>query len=367
MCPYVGPPLLDPNSFADCSPACGGAHCLPAASVPPAQQALLQPCTAKGGGAGLCTPDKLIASAGNFVPKACASVAGAEGRCMSTCVPSVAEQAAQLPKDVCDDGEKCAPCYNPVATDPTAPTGACNLACDAPQKPPLMLTCPWTGPPVVDPATFPQCSPSCSGAHCVPAAMVPPAQHGQLATCSGGYCAPDPFIATAGRYKAPNCSAFNGTPAEGRCLSKCIPSVAQKASQLHQHSCASGTLCAPCYDPFSGADTGACRIGCDQPAKPPYTFPGCCYGGGTCVPTENIPSDQLGNLNQDVCPSSLQRCVPDEMLPGGPGPRVCYGLLGAEGRCYSDCLNLGLGQIFPQRDCPDYHTCVPCWAKACTN
>jgi hypothetical protein len=53
------------------------------------------------------------------------------------------------------------------------------------------------------------------------------------------------------------------------------------------------------------------------------------------------------------------------MLPGGPGPRVCTGLLGAEGRCYSDCLSLGLGQIFPQRDCPSNHTCVPCWAKAC--
>ena len=28
-------------------------------------------------------------------------------------------------------------------------------------------------------------------------------------------------------------------------------------------------------------------------------------------------------------------------------------------------LNLGLGQVFPQRDCPNNHTCVPCWAKAC--
>jgi hypothetical protein len=83
------------------------------------------------------------------------------------------------------------------------------------------------------------------------------------------------------------------------------------------------------------------------------------------VPTENIPSSEVANLNQDVCPSGALLCVPDEMLPGGPGPQVCSGLLGAEGRCYSDCLNLGLGQVFPQRDCPDNHTCVPCWAKAC--
>jgi hypothetical protein len=225
--------------------------------------------------------------------------------------------------------------------------------------------CPWNGPEVVDPNTFPDCSPSCGGAHCVPAANVPPAQQGLLATCPGGFCAPDPIIATAGNYVPPMCSAFNGTPAEGRCMSTCIPSIEQKASELHQHSCANGTLCAPCYDPFTGADTGACTTACDRPNDPPYTFPLCCGNQGTCVPTENIPPAQAGNVLQDSCPSSLLGCVPDEMLPGGPGPQPCTGLLGAAGACYSNCLSLGLGQIFPQRDCPDNHTCVPCWAKAC--
>jgi hypothetical protein len=365
MCPYTGPPLLDPSSFDDCAPACGGAHCLPAASVPAAQQGLLDKCPAKGGAPGLCAPDKLIETGGNFVPKTCASVAGAEGRCLSTCIPQVAAQAAQLPQDVCPGGTKCAPCFNPTAADPTAPTGACGLGCDKPTKPPVVLMCPWTGPPVVDPASFPGCAPACGGAHCVPAADVPAAEQKLLATCPGGFCAPDPIIATAGNYVPPTCSAFNGTPAEGRCTSVCIPSVAQQANQLHQHTCAGGELCAPCYDPFSGDDTGACRTGCDQPAQPKYTFPSCCSTQGTCVPTENIPSDQLGNLEQDVCPSTALRCVPDEMLPGGPGPRACTGLLGGEGRCYADCLNLGLGQVFPQRDCPNNHTCVPCWAKSC--
>ncbi len=359
-CPWTGPPVVDPATFPACDGACSGAHCVPAANVPPKEQALLQACSG-----GFCVPDPLIATAGNFVPKSCTSIAGAEGRCLSTCLPPVAADAAVLPKDVCADGEKCAPCYNPTAQDPTAATGACSLGCDKPAKPPVVLMCPWNGPPVVDPATFPDCAPACGGAHCVPAAMVPPAEQAQLAACPGGFCAPDPLIATAGNYVAPSCNAFAGTPAEGRCTSVCIPSVANKAGELHQHTCADGTLCAPCYDPFSGADTGACRVGCDRPADGPYTFPLCCGNQGTCVPTENIPSSQLPNLNQDVCPSSQLRCVPDEMLPGGPGPRVCYGLLGAEGRCYSSCLNLGLGQVFPQRDCPDNHTCVPCWAKAC--
>jgi len=359
-CPWTGPPVVDPSTFPACDGACSGAHCVPAANVPAGEQALLQTCTG-----GFCVPDPLITSGGQFVPTSCTSIAGAEGRCLSTCLPPVGSEAAQLPEDVCAAGEKCAPCFNPTASDPTAPTGACTLSCDAPAKPPVVLMCPWTGPPVVDPTSFPACAPACNGAHCVPAANVPSSEQALLAACPGGFCAPDPIIATAGNYVPPSCSAFNGTPAEGRCMSTCIPSVSQQASELHQHSCGAGTLCAPCYDPFSGADTGACKTGCDKPKNPPYEFPLCCGQQGTCVPTENIPSDEISNLEQDVCPSSQLLCVPKEMLPGGPGPRPCTGLLGAEGRCYSDCLNLGLGQIFPQRDCPDNHTCVPCWAKAC--
>src|SRR5262245_50758030 len=51
-CPYTGPPKVDPSKFAECAPACGGAHCVPAAIVPPAQQAMLAECSVTGGGAG---------------------------------------------------------------------------------------------------------------------------------------------------------------------------------------------------------------------------------------------------------------------------------------------------------------------------
>jgi hypothetical protein len=352
MCPWDGKTqVVDPKTFA----ACGCGHCLPTALVPAAQQSLLSMCA----GGGYCAPDTFIESGGKFVPKTCSSVAGAEGRCLPSCLPPIAAQAAQLPKDVCAAGEKCAPCYNPVASDPSKPTGACNIACDKPAEPPVMLTCPWTGPPVVDPATFPACSPSCAGAHCVPAAMVPAAQQSLLAACTGGFCAPDSVIAGAGKSVPKSCSPFANTPAEGRCLSTCIPMVAQKASELVQDSCAADELCVPCYDPFSAAATGACTIACDQPTQPPYTFPSCCVDA-TCVPSSQVPASEAAKLNQDVCPGGFL-CAPNEYLPGNTPYTCSAGLLGGQaGACVSRCVNLGLGGIFGQKDCPDNHACVPC-------
>ena len=503
QCPYTGPPIIDPGTLPACSPACGGAHCVPAALVPDAQKGLLQACTATGGGAGLCAPDRLIETGGNFVPTTCASIGGSEGRCLSTCLPDVAAKALILPQDVCPDeelcvpcfdptsdnastgacniacdspkqppleltcpwtgpdlidpdflpgcdcgaahclpealvpadlrpllgacaggfcvpdplirtggnyipptcasvagaegrclstclppiaaqtllprstcgaGEKCVPCFDPLTGDGTTPTGACTIAsCDAPADPPLQITCPWTGPPVIDPAILPSCAGgACTNAHCLPAQYVPPAQQSQLAHCSGGtsFCAPDPIIATAGNYVPPNCFAFAGTAAEGRCLSSCLPAVAGQAS-LEQSSCAGGNKCAPCYDPFTGADTGACRTAsCDAPDPGPgYRFPNCCFfegqPQGRCIPTSQIPDGDEGNLQVDACPAGPYLCVPAEQLPGGQGqgcravtivPPFFY-----DGTCLSDCLDLGLGTIYPQANCPGHHTCIPCF------
>jgi hypothetical protein len=218
------------------------------------------------------------------------------------------------------------------------------------------LTCPWTGPAVLDPAKLPACSPACGDAHCVPAAHVPPSQRPLLASCPGGYCTPDPNIRAGGAYVPPPCSAFQGTPAEGRCQSLCLPPIAAQASQLHQHTCPDGDLCAPCYDPFTGASTGACTSSCDHPAQPAYTFPRCCHGNeGTCVPTENIPPAQQSHLRQLDCPQQLD-CVPTEMLPGGT-PQTCTALL-FPGVCLSDCL-AGVPPL-PQGTCPVHHACIPC-------
>jgi hypothetical protein len=362
-CPYTGPPILDPSVFPACAPACGGAHCVPAALVPASQQSQLATCAG-----GFCTPDSLSSSGGKAVPKTCTSAAGAEGRCLSTCLPLVAAKASILPQDVCAASERCAPCYDPTAADPTVPTGACSVACDKPAKPPTLLTCPWTGPPVVDPSVFPACAPACAGAHCVPAALVPASQQSQLAACPGGFCTPDPIASSDDHYVPPACQPFGDPASEGRCTSDCLPSVQAQSSQLVQATCASGNLCAPCTDPFKGTSTGACALACDAPKKPPFTFPLCCsYQGqnqGTCVPKSLVPSGQQASLNQNVCPTNAASylCVPDEYLPNPPYPyQTCNaGLLG-KGTCVSQCATIPLGGVgLSQGTCPGNHLCVPC-------
>src|SRR5262249_51751641 len=162
----------------------------------------------------------------------------------SSCLPAVAA-AVGLPQSVCAAGERCMPCYDPIA-NPDAPTGACSFGCDASSQPPVHLTCPWNGPPVLNPVVFPGC---CSGAHCLPASIVPVGQRSLFASCTtDGLCVPDPIIATAGNYVPPSCVAFAGTTAEGRCLSTCLPGVAAQVS-LEPSSCAAGNKCAPCTDP----------------------------------------------------------------------------------------------------------------------
>jgi len=381
MCPYTGPPIIDPNTLPACSPACGGAHCLPATLVPTGQQSLLNACTAANGQPGLCAPDPLIATGGNFVPKTCTSVANAEGRCLSVCLPSIAQQAALLPKDVCADGEKCAPCFNPTATDPTAPTGACSLACDKPAKPPVMLTCPWTGPNVIDPKTLPDCSPTCGGAHCVPSSLVPAGQQSLLAQCPGGFCAPDGVIAAGGKFVPKTCTSIAGS--EGRCMSTCLPSVAAQAAALPEDVCAAGEKCAPCFNPTASdptAPTGACSLACDKPAKPPTmitcpwtgppvvdpnSFPACGCAGTHCLPASLVPMAQQSLLAACGSGATAGFCAPDDFIAtaGKLKPAPCTSVAGAEGRCLSTCLPPIAAQAseLPQDVCPTGQKCAPCY------
>jgi hypothetical protein len=363
-CPWAGPAVFDPTVFAACSSAtCSGAHCVPAAIVPPGEQSLLAVCTD-----GLCAPDAVIAAGGEFVPKSCTSIAGAEGRCLSTCLPSVAEAVGLPQSGECDAGERCMPCYDPITSNPDAPTGACSVACDRPSQAPVHLTCPWNGPPVFDPNGFAACSPACSGAHCVPAGIVPSAEQSLLAACSpDGFCVPDPIIAAGGNYIPPSCVAFAGTTAEGRCLSDCLPGVAAQPL-LELSSCAVGSKCAPCTDPYTGASTGSCSTSsCDQPTQPAFTFPGCCPVNatltGTCVPSTQVSAAQQSSLAQDECPSGSAGylCVPHEYLPGGT-PSTCTATLPipGPGACVSRCTDLGTLSFLPQADCPDNDVCVPC-------
>ena len=84
-----------------------------------------------------CVPVPLLISDGRTQPTVCASLGGAEGRCMSLCVPSVREKRDQLPQDVCEEGDLCAPCYDPFTGEST---GACDASvCDAPVEAPYVF------------------------------------------------------------------------------------------------------------------------------------------------------------------------------------------------------------------------------------
>src|SRR5262245_56069132 len=62
ICAGQSPPverLPDPATLPACSPACGGAHCVPVDKVPAASRPFFAQC-----GGGYCLPDSLIASGG---------------------------------------------------------------------------------------------------------------------------------------------------------------------------------------------------------------------------------------------------------------------------------------------------------------
>ncbi|HEX4334814.1 MAG TPA: hypothetical protein VH062_02805 [Polyangiaceae bacterium] len=99
---------------------------------------------------------------------------------------------------------------------------------------------------------------------------------------------------TLGVYE--KCTAkLGGTLAlEGRCLPKCFVAGMAAASNLAQETCMTADfVCAPCYNPIDGTDTGACsQKDGDKPVDPaPAKFKTCgaLKAGGTdlgiCVPS----------------------------------------------------------------------------------
>lgn len=224
-CPWTGPPVFDPTTFPGCSPACIGAHCVPASIFPPAEQVLFAACTG-----GLCAPDPIIATDGNYIPPSCVAFAGttAEGRCLSTCLPGIAAQPS-LEQSTCAAGEKCAPCTDPY-TDVS--TGWCSTSCDAPAQPAFK---------------FPGCcffSGSSTGT-CVPLSQLSAAQQSSLAqdVCPGGsagyLCEPNEYL--PGGVGPSTCSDPILGP--GACVSLCVPNLPPLLSQLQ---CPDNHVCVPC-------------------------------------------------------------------------------------------------------------------------
>ena len=363
----LGPPR-DPASLpACCTDFVGGAHCLPSDVVPAELSGVLAEC-ADGG---LCVPDPFIETGGVYTPPTCVSLSGAEGRCLSGCVPQVQDYWGILPQDDCADDERCVPCVNPI--DGTE-TGICDIAytCDGSGGGGGggggggQAVCPHEGEPVIDPSTLPACAP---GAHCLSNALVPADMAAQLADCPDGQskCVPDEFIASGGNFIPPTCESVAG--AEGRCLSTALPDVAAQAELLPQSTCTADHLCVPCFSPLDGTETGACRLSCDPgPSEGPTQLPACCEGRGTCVPA-SAAGDNADRLGEDTCPEDQGLlCAPNVFLQDGYQPATCetgliqtlFGEEFAEGRCLPECLPDVDNILIGQDDCEDGMKCAPC-------
>lgn len=237
-CPYTGPPIVDVQTF----PSCGdGARCVPASIVPAESAAKLKTCAS-----GVCAPEKSIAAGGQYLPKSCKSVANAEGRCLNVNIPDVEKQKASLPQDVCDQDERCTPCFNPL--DGTE-TGACKtVSCDAPREPAKELTdC------CIDDGV--------ARGKCVPKAMVPPDRQSKLddgdENCIEGaeLCAPKENLDPS--FQAPPCFADNFFQGQysGVCISDCIKLSFIEELGTSRGNCQKGFTCAPCER--NGQPTGA--------------------------------------------------------------------------------------------------------------
>lgn len=350
----------DPDSLpACCTEFVGGAHCLPAGAVPAVLAGRFATCP--DGGA--CVPDPFIATGGVYEPAACTSIQGAEGVCLSGCIPQVQDVWGILPQDHCRDDERCVPCVNPIDG---MESGACSLKYTCEGGFGGDDACPHTGADLIDPSTLPPCG---EGAHCLSAILVPADMQARLASCpgSGGdKCVPDDFIRTGGNFIPATCPSVGGV--EGRCLSKAIPEIAAQAALLQQGACAAGELCAPCFNPLDQQDTGACHLSCDPgPTAGPMGLPACCDGRGTCVPTSaaGANADRLG---QDTCADDSLVCAPNVFLEPGFVPATCetgliqalFGSDYAEGRCLPDCLPDVDSFLIGRDGCAEGMKCAPC-------
>jgi hypothetical protein len=187
----------------------------------------------------------------------------------------------------------------------------------------------------------------------------------------------------------PTChSSHEGTPVpiEGRCMPRCFARGDRSLEILGPADCPSDLgarlglpsdqiACLPCYDPFTGAPTGACTQYEDEPVGPPAEpFRACgSYKGspplGHCVPAGLVPTPPLPapwTVPQDVCGAS-ELCVPDVKLdrPDGCFAR-CENTFGA-----SVCLPLyiteqegsparALLSLLGQSTCADGEICFNC-------
>jgi len=274
-------------SVPACSlPTCQHAACITGAQVqqyaPSITQDTLNLMAYCPGTQSYCTPGDYIATGGHFLFKKCTSLLGLEGRCVSTCIPQIYNQANYLPQADCAPSELCAPCFDPRLPAGQDETDACKQSCD----------------PGPDPSAPKTKFESCGGGAgmCVPGNLVPSEYQYVVPkdTCTqdGYVCAPTEKAKDI-HYNFPSCTPSNATTASGApgpngekggCVPKYlitdynVPGVpAIPDGFVVQDSCAAGELCAPCNNPLAPTDapdkafTGACP---DPKLTPPTVAAG---------------------------------------------------------------------------------------------
>jgi hypothetical protein len=146
----------------------------------------------------------------------------------------------------------------------------------------------------------------------------------------------------------------------------CLPDVSKQAQTLQRDGCQDSELCLPCFDPRSGVESGACRVGNDRPLEPAPEFESCCGGSGACWATSALSplltAADLERLGRDSCLSTGALCVPENLLQGA-APASCRALGDLEGRCVSRCLPdiAAMSAQLARGSCAASELCAPCY------
>ncbi|MDP6946216.1 MAG: DUF1587 domain-containing protein, partial [Myxococcota bacterium] len=123
--------LLGVEDLPSCCDGDGG--CIDRLMIPESLQVHMESCDEDH----LCAPKSImevVQKEGFFAPRECTSLAGfawyldgMPGACVSTCFPEIWAYESFFPQDVCDDGELCAPCIDPMTEEST---GVCDIQID---------------------------------------------------------------------------------------------------------------------------------------------------------------------------------------------------------------------------------------------
>lgn len=296
----------------------------------------------------VCAPTMVIDNP-DFVPVSCRSIGNAEGRCLPECLPLIVDRPFTFPQDICDDGLVCAPCYDNI-------TGEELPTCQLPQDP----------GPAEPPVEYSRCCDNMGA--CVPEDLIPSNLTSSVGedTCrpnQGLLCAPDVFTAHA-QYVPKTCRSLSN--AEGRCLPKCLPVIANQPVKLPQEKCPANFACAPCYDPRNGGLTGACNLPGDPgPQESPEYAARCCNGIGSCLPESLVSDEDASELKEGSCtPDQGLLCIPDVLLDTKTFmPKACRSVIDAEGRCLPDCVPMieDSQVILPNEGCTRHFRCASCY------